>query len=79
MIPGLGRSPGEGKGYPFPVFWPEEFHGLCSPWDRKESDTTKSLSLLHYIAHRNKFKGTTYSGYMEAQFIIIATMSKIEC
>ena len=25
-IPGLGRSPGEGKDYP--VFWPEEFHGL---------------------------------------------------
>ena len=25
-IPGLGRSPGEGKGYPSPVFWPGEFH-----------------------------------------------------
>ena len=23
-----------------PVFWPEEFHGLYSPWDNKESDTT---------------------------------------
>ena len=21
-IPGLGRSPAEGKGYPTPVFWP---------------------------------------------------------
>ena len=31
-IPGLGRSPGEGKGYPLtPVFWPEEFQGLYSP------------------------------------------------
>ena len=39
-IPGLGRSPGEGKGYP-PVFWPGEFHGLYSPWGRKESDTTE--------------------------------------
>ena len=28
-----------------PVFWPEEFHGLCSPWGRKESDTTERLSL----------------------------------
>ena len=27
-IPGLGRSPGE-------------FHGLYSPWDRKESDMTE--------------------------------------
>ena len=27
--PGLGRSPGEGKGYPlqYSVFWPGEFHG----------------------------------------------------
>ena len=39
LIPGLGRPPGEGKGYPLqnwervptPVFWPREFHGLYSP------------------------------------------------
>ena len=24
-----------------PVFWPGEFHGLCSPWGRKDSDMTK--------------------------------------
>ena len=75
-IPGSGRYPGEGIGYPFqyscasivahlvkntpamqetwvrsldwedplakgklptPVFWPEEFHGLYSPWGCKES------------------------------------------
>ena len=24
---------------PTPVFWPGEFHGLHSPWGRKESDT----------------------------------------
>ena len=27
LISGLGRSPGEGKGYPL-QFWPGEFHGL---------------------------------------------------
>ena len=27
------------------VFWPGEFHGLCSPWGHKESDTTEWLSL----------------------------------
>ena len=27
-IPGLGRCPGEGKGYPLQYFWPGEFHGL---------------------------------------------------
>ena len=31
---------------PTPVFWPGEFHGLYSPWGRKESDTTEQLSLL---------------------------------
>ena len=44
LIPGLGRSPGEGKGYPF-QFWPGEFHGLYSPWDCKELDMTQQLSL----------------------------------
>ena len=30
LIPGLGRSPGEGKGYP--LQYSGEFHGLFSPW-----------------------------------------------
>ena len=44
-IPGLGRSPGEGKGYLLWLFWPGEFHGLYSPWGHKESSTTEWLSL----------------------------------
>ena len=42
MIPGLGGSPGEWL--PTPVFWPEEIHGLYSPWGHKELDTTERLS-----------------------------------
>ena len=43
-IPGLGRSPGEGKGYLL------QYPGLensmdYSPWGLKESDTTEQLSL----------------------------------
>ena len=43
-IPGLGRSPREGKGYPF------QYSGLensmdYSPWGRKELDTTEQLLL----------------------------------
>ena len=34
----------KGKATP-PVFWPGEFHGLYSPWGRKESDMTERLSL----------------------------------
>ena len=47
LIPGLGRSPGEGKQLPTPVLWPGEFHGLYSPWGCTESDTTERLSLTH--------------------------------
>ena len=41
-IPGLGRSPGEGKRkLPTPVFWHGEFHGLYNPWGCKELDMTE--------------------------------------
>ena len=46
-IPGLGRFPGGGHGYTL-VLWPGEFHGLYSPRDHKESDTTEQLS-RHYV------------------------------
>ena len=47
-IPGLGRSPGEGKGYSL------QYSGLensmdCSPWGRKESDMTEKVSRLTFI------------------------------
>ena len=28
------------------VIWPGEFHGLYSPWGRKESDTAENVSFL---------------------------------
>ena len=45
-IPGLGRSPGEGKRLPTPVFLSGESHGQRSlvgnsSWGCKESDTTE--------------------------------------
>ena len=45
-VPESGRSPGEGKAYPTPVFLPGEFRGQknlvgYSPWGRKESDVTE--------------------------------------
>ena len=48
-IPGLGRFPWRRERLPTPVFWPREFHGLYSPWDRKESDITERLSLSQVI------------------------------
>ena len=40
LIPGLGRSPGEGKGYPLQYFGLESFMGY-SPRGGKELDTTE--------------------------------------
>ena len=51
LILGLGRSPGEGKWQPTPVFLPRKFHGWrslvgYSPRGHKESDTTGWLHFL---------------------------------
>ena len=51
LIPGLGRSPGEGNGYPV---LPGEFHGQrslagYSPLGHKESDTTEWLTLYFHL------------------------------
>ena len=42
-IPGLGRSPGEEKGYPLQYSSLE--NSMVSPWGHKESDSTERLSL----------------------------------
>ena len=64
LIPGLGRSPGEGKGYPlqysglensmedsvFSMGSQKVSHGLCGPWDSPGQNTAVgSLSLLQGI------------------------------
>ena len=66
-IPGLGRSPGEGKGYPFQYSGLENSMG--SPWGRKESDMTERLSLL-----------TTRidSGFFLSYFIVSSLFGKIK-
>ena len=43
--PWVGKIPWRRERLPTTVFWPEEFHGLYSLWDCKESDTTERLSL----------------------------------
>ena len=50
LIPGSGRSPGEGNGKLSPVFLTREFHGQrnlagYSPLGHKESDMTEQLSM----------------------------------
>ena len=49
-VESLGWSdPLEKEKLPTPVFWPGEVHGLYSPWDHKELDTTERLSLHFHI------------------------------
>ena len=42
--PWFGKIPWRREKLPPPLFWPGEFHGLCSPWGRTESDVTERLS-----------------------------------
>ena len=46
-IPGLRRSPGEGKGYPLQYCGLE--NSMDCPWGHKESDTTKCPSCKIYL------------------------------
>ena len=43
--PGLGRFPGEGKGYPLQYSRLDNSMDLCSPRGHIELDTTEKLSL----------------------------------
>ena len=45
----VGKIPWRRERLPTPGFWPGEFHGLYSPWGRKESDMTERLSLFTFI------------------------------
>ena len=44
FYPWIGKSPWRRERLSTLVFWPGEFHGLYSPWGRKESDKTEQLS-----------------------------------
>ena len=47
--PRVGKIPWRKERLPTPVSWPGEFHGLYSPWGRKELDSTERLSLSLFI------------------------------
>ena len=48
LIPGLERSPGEGKDYSLQYSGLENSMDCVSLWGRKELDTTERLSQLKY-------------------------------
>ena len=74
-IPGSGRSPGGGHGNPYSC--PSgEFHGQrslvgFSPWDHKELDTTKqlTLSLFHPCSMKGNIAITKFYYYFPIYII----------
>ena len=40
----VGKVPWRREMLHTPVFWPEELHGLYSPWGHKELDMTEQLT-----------------------------------
>ena len=64
LIPGLGRSPGEGNGNPLQYSCLGKFHGQrnlagYSPWGCRESDTTERLSSIVDLEDYVSFRHTT--------------------
>ena len=63
LIPGLGRTPGEGHGNPLQYSCLENPHGQrslegFSPWGRKELNTTEQLTYRHTHVESKKGKDT---------------------
>ena len=75
-IPGLGRSPGEGKGYPL------QYPGLENSVDCivscKELDTTEQLSLSCHIIHFFLCGGKTYLK-LDAYNTVLVSIITILC
>ena len=49
-VPGLGRPPGEGKGYPLQYSGLENSMDCLSTWGPKELDTTESFHFISYCS-----------------------------
>ena len=47
LTPGLGRSPGEGKGYPLQYSGLENSMDSIRPWSHKELEMTERLSFTY--------------------------------
>ena len=62
LIPGLGRSPGEGNGYPFQYSYLEHSLAGHRQWGHKESNVTEGLKhLLYFMSFRENHYGEIYT------------------
>ena len=63
--PWVGKIPWRRERLPTPVFGPREFHGLYSPWGRKESDKTQRLSLSLKLVSLPSDQFATFTGFLD--------------
>ena len=71
LTSGLRRSPGEGNGYPTPVFLPGESDGQRSldgyrPWSCKQWDTTEQLTFSRFFRNTLRIKSTVWALYEDS-------------
>ena len=52
----VGKIPWRKERLPTPVFWPGEFHGVYSPWGRKELNTSDFHFHFHFSLRGDVFK-----------------------
>ena len=81
-VPGLGRCPGEGEGYPLHYSGLKNFMNIYSPWGCKESDMAECLDsnsaiehllvidmlLLKTIYGQSKYKKQVMKQYVQHEF-----------
>ena len=78
--PWVGKIPLRRERLPTLLFWPGEFHGLYSPWGRRESDTTERL-----FTHTHDWSiGFPYFRHFKSKicnkvFMIWATVNSRSC
>ena len=77
LIPGSGRSPGEGNGNTLQYFLPGESHGQRSlkgyiPWDHKESDMTEGPAHTHAYTKQFEVSGIEKRAKIKVIFSVLS-------
>ena len=68
--PWVGKIPWRRERLPTPLFWLGEFHGLYSPWGRKELDRTERLSLSHVLVCSSCYNKTSWTRGIKEQTLV---------